>query len=91
MIPILRLGNPADLKKAEALLGKLRLDPRQMILESAEDDASVRAILQDVARRGDAAIVDTAKRFDDSNFTAKDIRVSAEEIAAAPCACRLSR
>ena len=84
MIPILRLGDTADLQKAQALLAKLRLDPRQMILESAADDASVRTILQDVARRGDAAIVDSAKRFDDPNFTAKDIRVTADEIAAAP-------
>jgi histidinol dehydrogenase len=83
MIPILNLDNAADRQKAEALLRKLRLDPRDLILGASKDDEAVRQILCDVARDGDAAVVATARRFDDPDFTAAQIRVTSEEMSSA--------
>ena len=80
MIPLLWLANPTDRKRAQALLDKLRLDPRDMILGAGKDDENVRQILADVARRGDEAIVDIARRFDDPDFTAEQIRVTPAEM-----------
>jgi histidinol dehydrogenase len=81
MIPILRLDNTSDFHRAEALLRKLRLDPRDLILNTSKDDESVRKILEDVARRGDEAVVDISRRFDDPDFSAGQIRVAKEEMA----------
>jgi histidinol dehydrogenase len=51
--------------------------------ESAEDvDAAVAVIIDDVARRGDAALIDYTKRFDRVQLTPKSLRLSSEEIAA---------
>jgi histidinol dehydrogenase len=83
MIPTLRLANPADRQRAETLLRKLRLDPRDLILGASKEDGDVRQILGDVARRGDEALVETARRFDDPDFTASQIRVTAEEMTQA--------
>jgi histidinol dehydrogenase len=83
MIPVLHLNNAGERERAEALLRKLRLDPRDLILGASKDDEAVRQILADVAREGDAAIVATAKRFDDPDFTAGQIRVAPEEMESA--------
>jgi histidinol dehydrogenase len=80
MIPILTLVKADDLARAEALLRKLRLDPRDLVLGESKDDQSVRQILTDVARRGDEALVESARRFDDPDFNASQIRVSAPEM-----------
>ena len=83
MIPILHLSDDADRTRAEALLRKLRLDPRDLVLGGSKDDEAVRQILADVARRGDDAIVETARRFDDPNFTADQIRVKPQDMKSA--------
>ena len=83
MIPTLRLSDPDDRGRVEALLRKLRLDPRDLVLGHQEEGASVQAVLTDVAKRGDAALVDIARRFDDPGFTADQIRVRPEEMKAA--------
>jgi histidinol dehydrogenase len=80
MIPVLRLANADDLRRADALLRKLRLDPRDLILGASKEDGEVRQILADVARRGDEALVDSARRFDDPDFTASQIRITVEEM-----------
>lgn len=80
MIPILRLDRAQEARQAESILQRLRLDAREMILGAADDEAAVRDVLADVARRGDDAIVETARRFDDPSFTADRIRVSPERI-----------
>jgi len=80
MIPILRLADETDRQRAEALLRKLRLDPRDLVVGASKDDEAVRLVLADVARRGDEAIVATARQFDDPNFTAAQIRVTADEM-----------
>jgi histidinol dehydrogenase len=59
-----------------ALLGAKR--------ESAADvDAAVAAIIDEVARRGDAALIDYTKRFDRVELSAKTLRLSPGEIAVA--------
>lgn len=86
MIPTLRLSVEADRARIESLLTKLKLNPADIALsrgELAKQVAAVQSILGDVAERGDAAIVDSAKKFDDPNFTAEQIRVSPDEMKAA--------
>jgi histidinol dehydrogenase len=86
MIPTLRLAVPAERQRVEELLACLRLDPRDFALnrgDRAKAVAAVNAILADVGERGDAAVVDSSKKFDDPNFTAEQIRVSPDEMLAA--------
>lgn len=86
MIPILNDANAADRQRAEDLLARLRLDPRDLALfrgQRAQQAAAVQEILSDVAERGDEAIVHWCRKFDDPEFTAADIRVKKEEMAAA--------
>src|SRR3954447_8157322 len=80
MIPTLRLGAAADRARVESLLQKLRLDPRQLAFGAAEDSTTVQKLLQDVAERGDEAIVEIARRFDDPAFTVNELRVRSEEM-----------
>ncbi len=85
-ISILELKQSSDREKVEALLKRLRLDPIDLALERgrlAEDSAAVKAILQSVAQRGDEAIVESARRFDDPHFTVEQLRVSPQEMAEA--------
>ena len=86
MIPTLRLSDPADRDRAEALLARLRLDPADVALPDgpAADQANVvRDALADVRRRGDAALVDAARKFDDPDFTADQIAVTPDETESA--------
>lgn len=82
LIPVLKLGGPADHRRVEALVDGLRLDPRDLFRDD-DRTAAVREILADVAERGDAAVVDSARKFDDPDFDASRIRVGREEMAAA--------
>jgi histidinol dehydrogenase len=81
MIPLLQL--PDDAARVEQVLGRLRLDPADLALSRgplAKAEESVRQILAAVAQRGDDAIVEYSRRFDDPQFTAQQIRVSQDEI-----------
>src|SRR5829696_7233822 len=83
MIPVLKLSNSADRRRVDALLARLRLDPRDVALnrgERARAVAAVNAILADVADRGDDAVVQASQKFDDPNFTAAQIRVTPDEM-----------
>lgn len=83
MIPILKLNISADAQRVEGFLGRLRLDPREIALARGERAKMVQAvndILADVANRGDEALVDSSRKFDDPNFTAEQIRVTAAEM-----------
>ena len=83
MISILKMSDETQRRSAETLLGQLRLDPRDLALnrgERAVQAAAVQQILADVAERGDAAVVDSARKFDDPRFTREQLRVSAEEM-----------
>src|SRR6266498_1226571 len=83
MIPILKLSDDVGRQRVEFLLARLRLDPRDVALnrgERAKAVAIVSAILADVGERGDAAVVDSSRKFDDPNFSAGQIRVSEAEM-----------
>src|ERR1700760_416311 len=54
---------------------------------SADVEAAARAIVDDVARRGDAALIEATARFDRLTLEAKNLRISAAEIEAAAQAC----
>jgi histidinol dehydrogenase len=82
MIPILKLNDPAERELIEKLLSQLRLDPVDFITGHSKS-AAVEQTLKDVAERGDDAIVDASKRFDDPAFSAAQIRVSAKEMRSA--------
>lgn len=83
MIPILRLDNPEDRETVESLLARLRLAPADVALGRGKDVIAVNEILADVANRGDEAIVDASRKFDDPAFSADQIRVKPEEMSAA--------
>jgi histidinol dehydrogenase len=86
MIPILQTSTPADKQKVDGLINTLRLDPAELALnrgELAKQSAAVAAIMADVAARGDAAVVESCRKFDDPDFTADQIRVSKDEMKAA--------
>jgi histidinol dehydrogenase len=54
---------------------------------SADVEAAVRAIVADVAARGDAALQDYTRQFDHFDLERTGLRVTAEEITAALAAC----
>ncbi len=54
---------------------------------SADVDHAVRAIVADVAARGDAALIELSLKFDRVDLGKLGVRVSAQEIAAAEVAC----
>jgi histidinol dehydrogenase len=54
---------------------------------SADVDAAVRAIVADVATRGDAALIELTTKFDRLDLGKAGLAVSADEIAAAEKAC----
>lgn len=82
LLPILRLDDAEDHRHVERLLAGLRLDPRDLFRDD-ERTATVRRILADVAERGDEAVVESARQFDDPDFTLEQIRVTPDEMAAA--------
>ena len=56
--------------------------------EASEDvDAAVRAIIDDVRARGDAALIDYSRRFDRVDLTARGIAIGAAEVEAAVALC----
>jgi histidinol dehydrogenase len=54
---------------------------------SADVEAAARTIVQDVAARGDAALIEATKKFDRLELDAKGLRVMPAEIEAAVKAC----
>lgn len=83
MIPILHLHKNSDRQRVNDLLGALRLDAAEIALSRgklAEANEAVRKVLADVALRGDEAIVEISRKFDDPNFTADQIRIQPEEM-----------
>jgi len=85
-ISILQLSDPADRERIESLLAQLRLASIDLALERgpfAAQAAAVKVILNDVAVRGDDAIVESARRFDDPNFSSEQLRVTPKEMKAA--------
>ncbi len=71
----IQCGCPEAGKQLEALFGRPAYPP--------EIEADVAAIIADVRARGDAALVEYAKKFDRFDLTPENIRVSDAELAAA--------
>jgi histidinol dehydrogenase len=82
MIPILSLNNSDQRARIESLLSNLRLDAAQLAASGkyASETAAVRGIIADVAARGDAALIDNARKFDFPEFTPEMIRVTQKEM-----------
>ncbi|MGE5611002.1 MAG: histidinol dehydrogenase [Bacillota bacterium] len=83
MIPILQYQTEAGRQRVEEILKGLSLDPAAIALSRgklAEATEAVRKLMADVAERGDAAVVDANRRFDDPNFTADQLRITTEEM-----------
>jgi histidinol dehydrogenase len=55
---------------------------------SADVDQAVRAIIADVAGRGDAALIELTKKYDRLDLTAATLRVSTAELEAAAAVCK---
>ena len=65
------------------LLKQLSLDPVDLALgkgERVKQVEAVRKIMADVAERGDLAVVESCRKFDDPSFSLEQIRVTAEEM-----------
>src|ERR1700759_5286227 len=54
---------------------------------SADVEAAARAIVDDVARRGDAALIEATKKFDRLELDASSLRVTADQIEGAVKVC----
>ncbi len=84
MISVLHYDVDADRERVDTLLARLRLDPADVALpagRAADEAEAVRAILSDVKKRGDAAVVESARQFDDPDFAADQLRVGPHEMA----------
>jgi histidinol dehydrogenase len=79
---------PARLDRSSAdfdeRFGKFLAAKREV---SADVEAAARAIVNDVAARGDAALLEATKKFDRLALEAKGLRITAAEIDAAVKAC----
>jgi histidinol dehydrogenase len=76
----------ADHAAVSDMVNHLRLSPVDLALLTgvrAERAKAVAAVIEDVANRGDAALVDLARRFDDPHFTPAQLRVTRDEMTAA--------
>jgi len=67
--------------------GKFLVAKREV---SADVEAAARAIVQDVAARGDAALIEATKKYDRLELDASGLRVTPAEIEAAVKACDAS-
>lgn len=82
MIPLCDLDQPDGVAFVQRRLASLRLSPAALLSDARllEQQEQVRGIMLDVAKRGDAALVDVCRRFDDPGFTEAQIRVSVDEM-----------
>jgi histidinol dehydrogenase len=83
IIPILRPNRSDDAQRVESILLALRINPVPLAIsqgERARQSSAVQAILADVAARGDEAVAEVSRKFDDPSFTARRIAVSQQEM-----------
>src|SRR5512140_1051572 len=79
---------PVRLDRSSADFAKRFADFLAMKREvSADIEHATRAIVDDVAARGDAALIEATKKFDRLDLTAGALRVTPAEIATAVKAC----
>lgn len=83
MIPLFQLSDTSDNARIEQRIVRLRLDPKEMALargHRAPMTSQVQAILQQVADRGDKALVEIARQFDDPDFSEEQLKVKPQEM-----------
>ena len=80
-MPVRLDGNSADFTRE---FGKFLATKREV---AADIEAATRAIVDDVAGRGDAALIEATRKFDRLDLDAQRLRVGMDEIAAAIKAC----
>src|SRR5882762_2016420 len=79
---------PVRLDRSSADFDRRFADFLAVKREAADDiEAATRAIVDDVAARGDAALIEATRKFDRLELDAKGLRVTAGEIEAAVKAC----
>ncbi|HEY1685305.1 MAG TPA: histidinol dehydrogenase [Tepidisphaeraceae bacterium] len=74
-----------DRQRVEEMLRRLALHPAEVALgggELGEKIKTVQKVLAAVAERGDEALVEIARQFDDPNFSAEQLRIDCAEIKA---------
>ncbi|MEM1011494.1 MAG: histidinol dehydrogenase [Planctomycetota bacterium] len=81
-IQTIDLDAPGGAEAARQVVQRLRLDPRSLFQDD-EKTSAVQGILEDVAERGDAAVVDAIRKFDDAQFEAENLVATPQELAAA--------
>jgi histidinol dehydrogenase len=84
--PVWKTAAPEFPSQLSALLKRLSLEEGLRAAESRTGEAPeavVRRIIEDVRRRGDAALVEYARRFDGCRLTPETLRVSDQEVEAA--------
>lgn len=82
-IQLLQMATPGDAERVEALLGRLRLDPVALALGRGPLGPAGQAVaraVEAVAQRGDDAVVELARTYDDPDFTAGQLRVAPQEM-----------
>lgn len=77
MLPVFNLATPEGRQGVEAVLARLR----QTASMSGDAAATVAAILQDVRKHGDTAVVQYMQKWTDPAYTADRIRVDSQDIA----------
>ena len=80
-MPVRLDGNSADFTRE---FGEFLAKKREV---AADIEAATRAIVDDVAGRGDAALIEATRKFDRLDLDAQRLRVGTDEIAAAIKAC----
>lgn len=86
-LPLLKYDSAAHRKKLTGLIDRLR----RQAAGSGELAETVRAVVDDVAKRGDAAVVEYMRKWTDAAYSADRLRVSDDELAAAHAALTSSQ
>lgn len=79
MLPLLEYDKPSDRERVDALIERLRAQ----VTDCGDVAEATAAIVENVRRRGDDAVVEYMRRWTDPAFAADRIRVTADEMAAA--------
>jgi histidinol dehydrogenase len=76
----IRLDEPSGREAVEQILARLRVNVTQLFADGGEQveiESQVRGTLRSVCERGDDALVELARKFDDPDFSRDKLRVSA--------------
>jgi len=89
-LPVWRTDDTDFQRKFRSLVDRLSLEQGLRALSSTEQESpeeAVRRIIGEVRQRGDVALLEYSERFDRCKLTARDLRISADEVEAAVARC----